>query len=117
MEDIPDCIKCGSKYTYEVEGMYICPDCAYEWPENSKIETEKEDELIVKDAHGNLLEDGDSVSIIKDIKVKGTSSVIKVGLKVKDIHLVEEVNGHNIDAKVKGFGQMMLKSQFVKKSN
>ena len=117
MDDIPDCIKCGSKYTYEDEGMYICPDCSYEWPKNPKIETEKEKELIVKDAHGNLLKDGDSVTIIKDIKVKGTSSVIKVGVKVKDIHLTEEVNGHNIDAKVKGFGQMMLKSQFVKKSN
>ena len=118
MEDIPDCKKCGSKYTYENEGVYICPDCTYEWPIDSKSENiEKEEDVIVKDAHGNILKDGDSVTVIKDLKVKGTSSVLKVGVKVKNIRLVDEVNGHNIDAKVKGIGPLMLKSKFVKKCN
>jgi protein PhnA len=116
MEKLPNCIKCGSEYTYEDGDWYICPDCAHEWLKDSMIE-ESEEELIVKDAYGNILKDGDSVTVIKDIKVKGTSSAIKVGLKIKDIHLVEAVNGHNIDAKVKGFGPMMLKSELVKKSN
>lgn len=114
MEDLPCCPKCSSKYTYESEGLYICPDCAHEWPIDSKPEG-VEEELIVKDAHGNILKDGDSVTVIKDLKVKGTSSVLKVGVKVKHIRVVEEVNGHNIDAKVKGFGEIMLKSEFVKK--
>lgn len=116
MEELPNCTKCGSEYTYENEGMYVCPECAHEWPKNPSPEAE-EPELIVKDAHGNILKDGDSVTIIKDIKIKGTTKVIKVGVKVKDIRLVEEVNGHNIDAKVPGFGPMMLKSEIVKKSN
>jgi len=116
MEDLPNCTKCGSEYTYEDGNMYICPECAHEWSKDSDSEnTEKE--MLVKDAHGNILKDGDTVTIIKDIKVKGSSTPIKVGTKVKDIRIVEEVNGHNIDAKVKGFGAMMLKSEIVKKSN
>jgi len=114
MEDLPCCPKCSSKYTYESEGLYICPDCAHEWPIDSTSES-IEEELIVKDVHGNILKDGDSVTVIKDLKVKGTSSVLKVGVKIKHIRVVEEVNGHNIDAKVKGFGEIMLKSEFVKK--
>lgn len=116
MENLPKCIKCGSESTYEDGVLYICPECNHEWP----IETETEDlkgEFIVKDAHGNTLKDGDSITIIKDIKIKGTSSVIKIGLKVKNIRIVEGADGHNIDAKVPGFGPMMLKSEFVKKSN
>lgn len=116
MEDLPKCIKCGSEYTYKDGNLFICPECAYEWMEDLELEDEKK-ELVVKDAHGNILKNGDSVTVIKDIKVKGTSSVIKVGTKVKDIRLIEEVNGHNIDAKVKGFGSMRLKSEVVKKSN
>lgn len=116
MEDLPKCIKCGCEYTYEDRGLYICPECGHEWLKDS-ISESVEEERIVKDAHGNILKDGDSVTIIKDIKVKGTSSVIKVGVKVKGIRLVEEVDGHNIDAKVPGFGPMMLKSEVVKKSN
>jgi len=116
MENLPKCAKCGSEYTYEDRNLYICPECSYEWPINPEPETAKAD-VAVKDAHGNILSDGDSVTIIKDIKVKGSSSVIKVGLKVKNIRLVEAVDGHNIDAKVPGFGPMMLKSEFVKKSN
>lgn len=109
------CPKCGSEFTYEDGNFYICPECAQEWAKEDDLPADKE-EIVVKDAHGNILSDGDTVTIIKDIKVKGSSSVIKVGLKVKDIRLVEPVNGHNIDAKVKGFGSMMLKSEFVKKS-
>lgn len=114
MGGLPKCVKCGSEFTYEDGNMYICPECAHEWMKDSELE-DIEHGLIVKDAHGNVLKDGDSVTIIKDIKVKGTSSVIKIGTKVKDIRLIEDVNGHNIDAKIKGFGQIMLKSEFVKK--
>ncbi len=116
MKKHSNCTQCGSDLTYEDGGMYICPECAHEWPiaiENDDVKAEQ----IVKDAHGNILKNGDSVTIIKDIKVKGSSTVIKVGVKVKGIKLVEEVDGHNIDAKVPGFGPMMLKSEIVKKSN
>ncbi len=114
MKEIPDCPKCGSQNTYENGDGYICPDCAHEWAELTEEAAENQ-EVIVKDAVGNVLKDGDSVTIIKDIKVKGSTSVIKVGLKVKGIRLVDAVNGHNIDAKVPGFGPMMLKSEIVKK--
>lgn len=116
MTDLPKCIKCGSAYTYEAGSLYICPECGHEW----SIHTEKKEEEVqpvVKDAHGNILQDGDTVTIIKDVKVKGSSSALKVGTKVKNIRLVDEVNGHNIEAKVPGFGQMMLKSEIVKKSS
>jgi protein PhnA len=116
MKEIPNCAKCGCEFTYENGGMYVCPECGHEWVENAASEN-GEEEVVVKDAHGNVLHDGDSVTIIKDIKVKGSSSVIKIGVKVKGIRLVKEVNGHNIDAKVPGFGPMMLKSEVVKKSN
>lgn len=116
MKNLPNCVKCGSEFTYEDGNLYICPECAHEWMRDSEVK-EVENELIVRDAHGNVLKDGDTVTIIKDIKVKGASSVLKVGVKVRDIHLVEEVNGHNIEAKIKGFGSLMLKSEFVKKAN
>ena len=112
MEKLPNCIKSGSEFIYEDGNLYICPECAHEWIINSDLEEGKK-ELIVKDAHGNVLNDGDRVTITKDIKVKVTYLVIKVGVKIKGIHLVEKVNGHNIDAKVKGIGSMMLKSEFV----
>ena len=114
MKDLPHCIKCGSDLTYEDGSLYICPECGHEWTASAESEDEKH-EVIVKDAFGNILKDGDTVTIIKDIKVKGSSLVIKVGVKVKDIRIVDEVNGHNIDAKVPGFGPMMLKSEIVKK--
>jgi protein PhnA len=116
MKDLPNCKKCNSPYTYEDGSLYICPECAHEW----NIQEEKEEISIshkVKDAHGNILQDGDSVTIIKDIRVKGSSSTLKVGVKVKNIRIVDEVNGHNIEAKVPGFGSMMLKSEIVKKSD
>ncbi len=114
MTNIPNCPKCGSQFTYEDSNLYMCPECSHEWPKNAPIEA-VEEALAVKDAYGNILKDGDSVTVIKDIKVKGSSSVIKAGTKVKDIRLTEPVNGHNIDAKVVGFGAMMLKSEIVKK--
>ncbi|MTD41297.1 phnA family protein [Erwinia sp. CPCC 100877] len=109
---LPNCPKCHSEYTYEDNGMYICPECAWEW--NDDQATGESDELVVKDANGNLLADGDSVTVIKDLKVKGSSTPLKIGTKVKNIRLVE--GDHNIDCKIDGFGPMKLKSEFVKKS-
>jgi protein PhnA len=114
MKELPECPKCASKYTYQDQALYICPECGNEW---GLEEENLEEEPVVKDANGNILQDGDSVTIIKDIKVKGSSSPIKVGVKVKNIRLVDEVDGHNIEAKVPGFGSMMLKSSIVKKSS
>ncbi len=107
---IPKCPKCQSEYVYEDGELYICPECGYEFSK----EAQEEGGLIVKDAHGNILKDGDSVVIIKDLKVKGSSSSLKVGTKVKNIRLCE--GDHNIDCKIPGFGAMKLKSEFVKKA-
>lgn len=109
---LPHCPKCHSEYTYEDNGIYICPECAYEW--HPGAEEESADLLIVKDANGNQLSDGDSITVIKDLKVKGSSSMLKIGTKVKNIRLVE--GDHNIDCKIDGFGPMKLKSEFVKKN-
>ncbi len=113
MSDLPKCPKCSSEYTYEDGSLYICPECSHEW---MVVAEEGAEKTAVKDAYGNTLEDGDSVTIVKDIKVKGASSALKAGVKVKEIKIVDEVNGHNIEAKVPGFGMMMLKSEIVKKS-
>ncbi len=109
---LPHCPQCNSEYTYEGNGMFICPECAHEW--NDAEPAQESDELIVKDANGNLLAEGDSVTIVKDLKVKGSSSMLKIGTKVKNIRLVE--GDHNIDCKIDGFGPMKLKSEFVKKN-
>jgi len=111
MSDLPDCPKCGSEYTYEDGTLYVCPECAHEWGKDSV--PEDNDTQVIKDSNGNILNDGDTVNVIKDLKVKGSSSVIKVGTKVKNIRLVE--GDHDIDCKVDGIGAMKLKSQFVKK--
>ena len=111
MSDLPNCPQCGSEYTYEDRGMLVCPECAHEW--SADAAAEGEGGLVVKDAHGNLLADGDTVTIIKGLKVKGASSDLKVGTKVKNIRLIE--GDHNIDCKIPGFGAMQLKSEFVKK--
>lgn len=111
MSNLPNCPKCNSEYTYEDGVLFVCPECAYEWTAESA--NENEDELVVKDSNGNILKDGDSVTIIKDLKVKGCSSALKKGTKVKNIRLVE--GDHNIDCKIDGFGAMSLKSEFVKK--
>ncbi len=113
MENLPKCPKCGSEYTYEDGSLLVCPECGYEWNPNEKSE---EEGLVVKDANGNILHDGDSVTVIKDLKVKGSSSGIKVGTKIKNIRLVESDDGHNIDCKVPGIGSIKLKQEFVKKS-
>ncbi|OCA85174.1 zinc ribbon domain-containing protein YjdM [Pseudobacillus wudalianchiensis] len=109
MSDLPNCPKCNSAYTYEDGALLICPECAHEWT----LETEAEEEKIIKDANGNILSDGDTVTVIKDLKVKGSSSVLKIGTKVKNIRLVD--GDHDIDCKIDGFGAMKLKSEFVKK--
>lgn len=109
---LPNCPKCGSEYTYEDNGMFVCPECAHEWNDATPAE-DTGDQLIVKDANGTLLADGDSVTIIKSLKVKGASSMLKIGTKVKNIRLCE--GDHNIDCKIDGFGAMKLKSEFVKK--
>lgn len=106
-----NCPKCNCEYTYEVNGVYNCPECFNEW-NLSDLEQES-DELVVKDVNGNILKDGDSVTIAKDLKVKGASNALKMGTKVKNIRLVE--GDHNIDCKIDGFGPMKLKSEFVKK--
>jgi protein PhnA len=115
MQNIPNCPKCDSEYTYEEGSLYICPMCAYEWNKDA-TESEEETGLVVKDANGNILADGDSVTVIKDLKVKGSSDGIKVGTKIKNIRLVEGSDGHNIDCKVAGIGQIKLKQEFVKKA-
>ncbi len=115
MEQLPNCPKCGSEYTYEDGDLFICPECAHEWSQDSSLEAD-DDTLVVKDANGTLLQDGDDVTVIKDLKVKGSSSGIKVGTKIKGIRLVDGHDGHNIDCKVPGVGAIKLKQEFVKKS-
>ena len=112
MTALPKCPKCNSEYTYQDGLLFICPECAHEWSSQTE-DTLVDSALIVKDANGNLLQDGDSVTVIKDLKVKGSSLVVKVGTKVKNIRLVD--GDHNIDCKIDGVGPMKLKSEFVKK--
>lgn len=111
MSALPHCPKCNSEFTYFDGSMLVCPECAHEWSEN---ETETaETERVYKDANGNILQDGDTVTVIKDLKLKGSSQVIKVGTKVRNIRLVDA--DHDIDCKIDGIGAMSLKTQFVKK--
>lgn len=112
MSELPPCPACQSVYSYEDGNLLVCPECGHEW---SLTDAGSEDDNIqVKDANGNPLADGDSVTVIKDLKVKGSSSVVKVGTKVRNIRLVE--GDHNIDCKIDGIGAMKLKSEFVKKA-
>lgn len=113
MNSLPKCPKCNSEYTYLDGLLLVCPECAYEWTNEAEEKTIDKNK-IVKDAHGNTLQDGDTVTVIKDLKVKGSSLVVKVGTKVKNIRLVE--GDHDIDCKIDGIGQMKLKSQYVKKA-
>ncbi|MDQ6998475.1 MAG: zinc ribbon domain-containing protein YjdM [Mariprofundus sp.] len=114
MSTLPNCPKCNSEYTYEDRGMFVCPECAHEWTTTDTNEAEETGGFIVRDANGTQLADGDTVTVIKDLKIKGSSSVAKVGTKVKNIRLVD--SDHNIDCKIPGIGQMGLKSEFVKKA-
>lgn len=109
----PPCPSCGSEYTYEDRGLFVCPECAHEWTA-ADAEAQEDDGLVVLDANGTRLADGDSVTVVKSLKVKGTSSDLKIGTKVKSIRLVE--GDHNIDCRIDGFGAMKLKSEFVKKA-
>lgn len=113
MSNLPNCPKCQSEYTYEDRDVLVCPECGNEWKAGVEAESDNGPQ-VVKDAHGNVLQDGDTVTVIKDLKVKGSSSVVKIGTKVKNIRLVE--GDHDIDCKIDGFGAMQLKSEFVKKA-
>ena len=113
MSDLPNCPQCSSEYTYDDGSFYVCPECAHEWSKDAPAETPGDDAVVV-DSNGNVLQDGDTVTVIKDLKVKGSSSVVKVGTKVKNIRLVD--GDHDIDCKIDGIGAMKLKSQFVKKA-
>ncbi|MDT8282491.1 MAG: zinc ribbon domain-containing protein YjdM [Gammaproteobacteria bacterium] len=113
MSDLPSCPKCNSEYTYEDGNMYVCPECAHEWSKDAADISSADDAAVIKDSNGNILQDGDTVTVIKDLKVKGSSSVVKVGTRVKNIRLVD--GDHNIDCKIDGIGAMKLKSEFVKK--
>lgn len=112
MSALPNCPNCQSEFTYEDGELFICPECAHEWSGQTDV-AEAAGERIIKDANGNILQDGDTVTVIKDLKVKGSSLVVKVGMKVKNIRLVD--GDHDIDCKIEGIGAMKLKSQFVKK--
>jgi protein PhnA len=112
MTQLPACPKCNSVYSYEDGGNYVCPECAHEWSKTAVADAD-EATKVIRDANGNVLQDGDSITVIKDLKVKGSSSVVKVGTKVKNIRLVD--GDHDIDCKIDGFGAMKLKSEFVKK--
>lgn len=112
MSEAPVCPKCKSEYAYEDGALWVCPDCGHEWNPSAEPETVS-GEKVIKDAVGNILQDGDTVSVIKDLKVKGSSLVVKVGTKVKNIRLVD--GDHDIDCKIPGIGAMGLKSEFVKK--
>lgn len=112
MHTLPSCPKCNSEYTYEDGSLLICPECTHEWAKNAAEESSDE-ARVIKDANGQILQDGDTVTVIKDLKVKGSSLVVKVGTKVKNIRLVD--GDHDIDCRIEGIGAMKLKSQFVKK--
>ncbi|MHB1297371.1 MAG: zinc ribbon domain-containing protein YjdM [Gemmatimonadaceae bacterium] len=118
MTSLPPCPKCGSAYTYDDGHSLVCPECAHEWRANADDEaadaTTTADKRVVRDANGNELSDGDSITVIKDLKVKGSSSVVKVGTKVRNIRLVD--GDHDIDCRIEGIGPMKLKSEFVRKA-
>ncbi|HYN55255.1 MAG TPA: zinc ribbon domain-containing protein YjdM [Methylotenera sp.] len=113
MNNLPKCPQCNSEYTYEDSNMYICPECAHEWSNDTNAAS-AEEAKVIRDANGNILQDGDTITVIKDLKVKGSSLVVKVGTKVKNIRLVD--GDHDIDCKIDGIGAMKLKSEFVKKA-
>ena len=113
MSTLPKCPKCSSEYTYEDGALYVCPECAHEWGAEAAAEA-GDDARVVRDAYGNVLSDGDTVTVIKDLKIKGSSAVVKVGTKARNIRIVD--GDHDIDCKIDGIGAMQLKSEFVKKA-
>lgn len=116
MDDATKCPKCGSEHAYQDRDLWICPECAHEWSAAGETVAAASQEAGVRDAHGNSLADGDSVIVMKDLKVKGSSSVVKGGTKVRNIRLQDATDGHNIACKIDGIGAMNLKSEFVKKA-
>jgi alkylphosphonate utilization operon protein PhnA len=112
MTTLPACPSCQSEHTYQDQLLYICPECAHEWASTDSGD-DADATPVVKDAYGVPLVDGDSITIVKDLKVKGASSSLKIGTKIKNIRIVD--GDHNIDCKIPGFGDMKLKSEFVKK--
>lgn len=119
MNEQTKCPKCGSENIYEDGNLWICPECSHEWSAHAAAGAETSNEPtehVIKDANGNVLQDGDTVVVIKDLKIKGSSSVVKVGTKVKNIRLSDAGDGHDISCKIDGFGAMNLKSEFVKKA-
>lgn len=112
-KNLPNCIKCGCEYVYAEGISYVCPECSHEWSMFEVAEQSDEEEEVIKDASGTILKDGDTVTVIKDLKVKGSSLVVKVGTKVKNIRLVG--GDHDIDCRISGIGEMKLKSEFVRK--
>ncbi|MHA7176764.1 zinc ribbon domain-containing protein YjdM [Arthrobacter sp. Sr24] len=114
-DTLSPCPVCNCEYTYEMGELLVCPECAHEWSPSEENEAAAEKETVVKDAVGNVLSDGDTVSIVKTMKVKGSPQDLKIGTKVRNIRLITPVNGHDIDAKVDGFGPMKLKSSIAKK--
>lgn len=116
MENQQHCPKCNSENIYHDGSLWNCPDCSHEWSEFQEVSESDVQDTVIRDAHGIELKDGDSVTVIKDLKVKGSSSTVKVGTKVKNIRLIESDNGHNIACKIDGIGAMNLKSEFVKKA-
>ncbi|QLF92411.1 alkylphosphonate utilization protein [Pseudomonas sp. ABC1] len=113
MSALPPCPKCNSEYTYEDGIQLVCPECAHEWSATAADSSSQDDAKVIKDSVGNVLQDGDTVTVIKDLKVKGSSLVVKVGTKVKGIRLCD--GDHDIDCKIDGIGAMKLKSEFVRK--
>ncbi|WP_426609130.1 zinc ribbon domain-containing protein YjdM [Bradyrhizobium sp. McL0616] len=116
MHDATKCPSCNSEHAYQDRDLWICPDCGHEWSATAGAAADAPVEAGVRDAHGNVLADGDSVIVMKDLKVKGSSSVVKGGTKVRNIRLQEATDGHNIACKIDGIGAMNLKSEFVKKA-
>lgn len=113
MDKLPNCPQCNSEYTYEDGNLFVCPECANEWTAESQKEAEEA--LQVRDVNGNILQNGDSVTVIKDLNVKGATSNLKMGTRIKSIKIVDGADNHNLESKVDGFGVLLLKSQFVKK--
>jgi len=114
MSQLPSCPQCQSEYTYEDGDRYVCPECAHEWLIDGSADNNADELRVIRDANGNVLQDGDTITVIKDLKVKGSSLVVKVGTKVKNIRVVD--GDHDIDCKIDGIGAMKLKSEFVKKA-
>ncbi|MFI1973292.1 zinc ribbon domain-containing protein YjdM [Streptomyces cinnamoneus] len=115
-ENLPPCPECSSAYTYEMGALLVCPECGHEWTPASAGSVDGGEDGVIRDAVGNVLADGDTVTVVKSLKVKGSPAGIKAGTKVRNIRLVSGVDGHDIDCKIDGFGAMQLKSSVVKKA-